>query len=434
MHDLAILNGKVYINQTFHQTNVYIKDGVISCISKKLQSSKETYDAMGDLVLPGIIDPHTHFALDLGTISSRDNFYQGTKAAVYGGVTTIIDFLQPVDNEVDLLKAFIFRKQDAKDSVIDYKFHACLKNPKGHVEEVVKKCERLGLNTIKVFTTYSDSNRRTYDPELRELLTLSKTYPFTLTAHIENDELIDLDPSYSYRDLSRSRKSITETSEALKLAQMVRETNGNLYMVHLSSGETLKRLKEEYKDILNKKMTIESCPHYFVWSDDVFLQEDGYLYTMAPPLRSKSEKELLHQLIDDVYTIGTDHCAFHKEDKNQLLLQKLPLGIGGVEQSFDVMYALFGEKVIDKMTLNVAKAHHLFPQKGIIKEGSDGDLFIYHLEDTLLHNHHGNANYNLYKEYPVKGYVKSTISRGSFVLKDGELNEHKGQLLNKEVE
>jgi dihydropyrimidinase len=430
MYDLAIINGQVYINQEFHQTNVYIKDGIISAISKELFESKESYDVNGDLVLPGIIDPHTHFALDLGHISSRDDFYYGTKAAAFGGVTTIIDFLEPVDHKEALIKAFEKRKEEAKESMIDYKFHACFKNPKEHVEELVQECKNLGLNTIKIFTTYSDSNRRTYETEIRKLLTLSAIENIMITAHIENDQMIDLNPQYQYRDLPVSRPTIAETSEALKLAKIVKETNGRLYMVHCSSGETLNQLKKQYPSIINHQMKIESCPHYFLWNHDVLQNKTGNLYTMAPPLRSEQERKLLCELIDSIDTIGTDHCAFHKEDKAHNLLNEMPLGIGGVEQSFDIMYSLFGAKIIDKMTINVAKAHRLFPQKGIIQVGSDADIMIYHIENRKLINHHGLANYNLYQELEVKGVVRSTISRGSFVVKNQNLLHHRGQLLN----
>jgi dihydropyrimidinase len=430
MYDLAIINGQVYINQEFHPTNVYIKDGIISAISDELFDSKEVYDVNGDLVLPGIIDPHTHFALDLGHISSRDDFYYGTKAAAFGGVTTIIDFLEPVDHKEALIKAFEKRKEEAKESMIDYKFHACLKNPKDHVEEIVKECKKQGLDTIKIFTTYSDSNRRTYETEIRKLLTLSATENIMITAHIENDQMIDLNPQYRYVDLPVSRPTVAETSEALKLAKIVKETNGKLYMVHCSSGETLNQLKTQYPTIINQQMKIESCPHYFVWNQDVLQNKTGNLYTMAPPLRSEKERQLLCDLIDSIDTIGTDHCAFHKEDKAHDLLNEMPLGIGGVEQSFDIMYALFGTKIIDKMTLNVAKIHRLYPQKGVIQVGSDADIMIYHLENRKLKNHHGMANYNLYQELDVKGVVRSTISRGTFVVKNQNLLHHQGQLLN----
>jgi|LGVF01.2.fsa_nt_gb dihydropyrimidinase len=431
MYDLAITNGSVYFDQKYHRTNVYIKDGVIVNISPLLLKSSEVYDCKGDLVLPGIIDPHTHFQLHLGRISSRDDFLYGTKAAAYGGVTSIIDFIDPVDNAKSLEESFIKRCRQAKRSVVDFKLHACLKNPKDNIDEITDKMIDLGLDTVKIFTTYSDSLRRTYDKEIIELLRLSKEKDYMVTAHIENDDMISQNYKMKYQELPESRPTISETSEALKMAKYAKETNGNLYMVHLSSGETLKRLKDQYSDILNKNFIIESCPHYFVFDKEIIKTKEGYLYTMAPPLRSKGEVKLLTMLIDDVYTIGTDHCSFNKKDKKEEYLKDMPLGIGGIEHSFNVMYQIFGDKIIDKMTKNVAIAHRLFPQKGIIAEQSDADLFIYHLENTKITKNHGFTDYSVYKNFPVKGEIISTISRGKFIVKRGIFINRKGQLLNK---
>lgn len=433
MYDLGITNGKVYINNSFEETNIYIKDGKISKVSPQHLECKNIYDVNGDLVFPGIIDPHTHFELNLGSLSSKDDFYYGTKAAAFGGVTTIIDFIEPVSNTVDLYTAYKNRIAQASKSVIDYKLHGCLKNPKNHVKELVEESIKLGLNTIKIFTTYSDSHRRTYDNEIIELLTLTKTKDFMLTVHIENDTLITLNDDFTYKDLLQSRPTISETTEAVKLASYTRKTGGKMYMVHLSSGETLQLLKEQYSDILNKNFIIESCPHYFTFDVSVLNQNDGYLYTMAPPLRTKKEKELLQNYIDDVYTIGTDHCPFNKEEKKQDFLTATPLGIGGIEYSFPVMYTMFGNRIIDKMTKNVAKAHKLYPQKGVIKEGSDADLFIYRLQPTKITASHGLSNYSVYTNIPVNGEIISTLSNGRFVVKNKVFTRQNGKLLNKAV-
>ena len=434
MYDLGIINGLVYYDKTYHKKNIYIKNGIIKKLDLETYQAKEIYDAKSMLIYPGIIDPHTHFQLDLGKYTSQDNFKDGTKAASFGGVTTIIDFLAPVDNSEDLKNEFARRKQEAFDSVIDYKFHACLKNPKGKVLDIVESIKKYGLNTIKIFTTYSDSNRRTYYPEIEELLNYTKTHNFTLTVHVENDDLISINKEFSYKDLPISRPTESETSEALKLAELVRKTQGKMYMVHLSSGETLKKLKNEYGDILNQNLIIESCPHYFLFSNEKLNEEDGYLYSMAPPLRSHYEKELLKRLIDDVYVIGTDHCTFKEEYKKENILSNTPLGVGGVEYSFDVLYAIFGDKIIDKMTLNVAKAHKLYPQKGTISIGSDADMFIYKKFDRVIDVNHSSNDHNIYRGCKAKGQVISTISRGEFVVKDLRFFNRKGKLLNQEVD
>ncbi|QMS84406.1 amidohydrolase family protein [Candidatus Xianfuyuplasma coldseepsis] len=430
MDDLRIINGLVYQNNQFVPTNIYIKDGIISAITTDVYEAKETYDCEGDLVLPGIIDPHTHFELDLGTQSSKDDFYHGTKAAAFGGVTTIIDFLQPAQTASELHQTYKERKQQAQNSVIDYAFHACLRNPLG-IEEIVQAMNDNHLKTVKIFTTYSESNRRTYDPEIQELLRYSKRHGFTVTAHIENDEMINKDPSLPYQSLPQARPTEAETNEALKLAGFVRETGGTLYMVHCSSGNTIQALSEQYSDILHTQFLVETCPHYVMFNHSVLNRVHGYLFTMAPPLRSQQEQELLIANIDNIDTIGTDHCTFLQTDKKHTLLQNIPLGVNGVEESFRILFTKCGINIIDKMTINVAKAHHLYPRKGVIAIGSDADLFIYRQQPRTITLGHGACDYTIYEGFEVNGDVISTISRGEFVVKHQSFIPHIGQLVKR---
>jgi dihydropyrimidinase len=430
MDDLRIINGLVYQSNEFVPTNIYIKDGIITAITDQLYEARKTIDCNGDLVFPGIIDPHTHFALDLGHITSKDDFYHGTKAAAYGGVTTVIDFLEPVQTASAMKEAFLRRKEQTKDSVISVKFHACLKDPKD-IPSIVHTMNELDLNTVKIFTTYSDSNRRTYDPEIKELLRQSNKHDFMVTAHIENDDMIVLDKNASYQELPLSRPSLSETSEVLKLAEYVKETNGYLYMVHCSSGNTIHALKEQYPDLLHTHIIVESCPHYVVFDNSVLNQDNGYLYTMAPPLRSKNERQLLIDHIDDIYTIGTDHCTFSSQDKKHEKLIDMPLGIGGVEESFRVLYTMFGDKIIDKMTINVAKAHKLYPQKGVLQVGSDADLFVYRKQPSKITLGHGLCDYTVYDNMPVNGDIITTIVGGTIVIHNQQFVSSHHTLLHK---
>lgn len=430
MYDLKLINGMVYLDGTFVSTNVYVKDGLIARLSTEDIEALDTYDCHGNLVLPGILDPHTHFDLDLGHISSVDDFHSGTKAAAFGGVTTIVDFLQPVNNTLDLIQAFEHRKEQAKNAVIDVKFHACLTEPQDDLNLFTDTMLSYGMNTVKIFTTYSDSNRRTYDKAIQELLKLSASKPFLVAAHIENDEMIVLDATAPYEALPDNRPTLSETSEALKLAGFVKATGGSLYMVHCSSGETLKQLVEQYSDLLHHQLFVETCPHYVTFNRDRLTKEDGYLYTMAPPLRSEKERLTLIQLIDQIDTIGTDHCPFMSTDKHHKKLIDMPLGVDGVESSFRIMHTMFGDAIIDKMTKHVAQIHGLYPQKGVIQEGSDADLFVYHLEPTTIDTFHSKSDYSIYRGMIVDGVVVSTISRGTFVVKDGKYQSHRGTLLH----
>ncbi len=428
---ILIKNGNCYIDDSWKRVNILIEDEKIIYVGNEEKEADEIFDASEFNVIPGLIDPHVHFELNCGAITSRDDFDAGSLSASYGGVTTIVDFLDPTRNAVKLERSFYDRLRLAKRCHIDYHFHACIKEPDGDLEEYVLKMKKLGMNTIKLFTTYSDTRRRTYDKDIINLLKLSKKYKFLVCCHIENDELVDLSDRYQCTDVSEARSTECETTETLKLAGFAKETGGYLYMVHCSSGRTIELLKEQYGDILGKHFFIESCPQYFLLNKSVLAGKDGCLFTFAPPLRSEEERELMIKNIDYVNTIGTDHCSFNKADKyNHPGLVGHPLGIGGIEYSFLLLHKLFGDKIINKMSKNVAFLEG-FSQKGSILEGKDADLVFYKkVAPYKLGVPHGKADYSVYENTEVEERIIHTMLRGKFILKDTKPVENIGELLN----
>ena len=427
MNDLLIKNGLVFLKGKWVKANLAVLGEKISYIGENEVEAKEVLDVEGLKVLPGLIDPHVHFELNCGRVTSCDDFYSGSVCAAYGGVTTIVDFLDPTRNAEELEKSYYERIALAKKSLVDYHMHACIREPNGDLEEYVKTVVKLGMRTIKLFTTYSDTHRRTYDKDIEELLRLSKKYNIMITAHIENDNLIDLRDEYIYKDLPVSRPSLSETSEALKLAKMVRETGGNFYMVHCSSGETLKALKEQFSDILGKNFFAESCPQYFVFNNSVLEQENGKLFTFAPPLRSERERQLLTAYYKDVNAIGTDHCAFMSKEKDYPTLKGFPLGVGGVEHSFSIMYRRFGDEIIEKMSKNTGILQD-FPTKGELEVGKDADISIFQeINDYFEKENHGTCDYSIYDGVLGAGEFKHVLVRGEFVLKNRVVVPHSGK-------
>ena len=427
MNDLLIKNGLVFLKGKWVKINLAVLGEKISYIGNEEVDAKEVLDVEGLEVLPGLIDPHVHFELNCGRVTSCDDFYTGSVCAAYGGVTTIVDFLDPTRNAEELQKSYYERIALAKKSLVDYHMHACIREPNGNLEEYVKTVVKLGMRTIKLFTTYSDTHRRTYEKDIEELLRLSKKYNIMITAHIENDELIDLRDEYTYKDLPVSRPSLSETTEALKLAKMVKETGGNFYMVHCSSGETLKALKEQFGDILGKNFFVESCPQYFVFNNSVLEEENGKLFTFAPPLRSERERQLLTAYYKDINAIGTDHCAFMKKEKDYPSLKGFPLGVGGVEHSFSIMYKRFGDEIIEKMSKNTGILQD-FPTKGELEVGKDADISIFEeIPNYFEKENHGTCDYSIYDGILGSGEFKHVLIRGNFVLKDRKIVPHEGK-------
>ena len=170
MYSILLTNGLAYLDGEFKKVNIAVEGEKIAYIGDEVLPAQEIIDCTGLKIIPGLIDPHVHFELNCGRLTSVDDFYFGSIAAIYGGVTTIVDFLDPTSNAKDLEKSYYERIELAKKSLVDYHMHACIKMPNGSLEDYVKMTKKLGMKTIKLFTTYSDSGRRTYDKDIIELL------------------------------------------------------------------------------------------------------------------------------------------------------------------------------------------------------------------------------------------------------------------------
>ncbi len=420
---MSLVNGSVYRNGDFSLEDIYISDQKISKIvpSGKILPCKKIVDCSNKLILPGFIDPHVHINLDLGEFKSSDNYESASKAAAFGGITTFIDFLEPINTVKEFDEKLQKKHKEAELSFIDYSFHTTVGNFKDDVEKLVSKSLKSGIPSIKLFTTYSESNRRCSYEKIREFIKNSGLTGSLILVHAENDEIIvnsKVEDNTAVYENSRPKEA--EIEEIEKLAQMVAEIKGRIYIVHVTCGSSLDLLKEKYSELLQHNIFIESCPQYFYLNKEVYKTEDGNLFLLAPPLRSKEEQEKLKKNIVTINTIGTDHAPFTKEEKLRYTKpSQVPKGLGSLEYSFTLMYNLFGESIIPKYTINPALIHNLFPRKGIIQEGSDADLVIFDPErELIIDSGHSKCDYSPYDDLKIIGVVESTILRGNFIVEE----------------
>lgn len=414
--ELGILGGRVYLNGNFAPLNVYVKDGKIEALTSNVFPCEETVDAQGLMVLPGFIDPHVHFHLGVGNNVNAEDFRTGSIKGALGGITTYIDFLDPVKRASDVAQAFEARSGLADTSFTDYAFHATIANPTDAPEDMITAFKSCGITSVKLFTTYADTDRRTKDRYIYQLLKASGETGIQVVVHAENDDLIDHGKKIPVSEHESSRPAISERTEALVLAEMAEETDGNLYLVHMSAGSTVETLKARHIGALaEKRIRLESCPHYFVFNRDVYSKPDGYLYTMTPPLRSERDRILLCTHFDAIDTIGTDHCPYRKEEKNHTYTSEIPMGIGGISYSFQLLFTRFGSHAIDRFTKNPAQAYGLYPQKGALKVGADADIVLF---DDLAPFVVSDEN-SVYNGMTLKGRIESVFKSGHILVKDG---------------
>lgn len=441
MNDLGIIGGKIFDGFRSYRANVYVKGGRICAITSDKLQAKEVYDARDLYVMPGLIDPHVHFALSLGKYRSADDFESGSIGAAFGGITTYIDFLDPVTRESDLENNFQKRLEEAKRSHVDYAFHNTIAHPNFSPEKLVQKTLSLGINSIKTFTTYSTSDRMTDDGYIFELLRISRKYGIIETFHAENDAMIlyrmNLKKIHLPEDLPFFHPFESESSAVVDIALLSKITNGQSYIVHNSSGRSVELLKKTGLDV-----KLETCPQYLILDENDFKKMPP-LYTLVPPLRSREDRELMDKyFLNGAFdAVGTDHCPFKREEKIENIsnYDLMPNGIGGIETSFVLLYTFFSKRglnlndLVRMQSVNVARIFGL-DKKGKIEVGADADLSIFDPSvewKISISELHTKSDYTPYEGIKVKGKFVSVLSRGKFVVRDGEFIGGNGKFVRR---
>lgn len=443
--DLIIKNASVLYSNQITRVNVCIREGKISQIMDPSFVTPETFelfDATGLLLFPGFIDPHVHFDLTLGSEKTCDDFITGSKAAAFGGNTSVFDFTEVItQDEAELNRLVKERSTNALKCSTNLFLHLTIAEPSITPDKLVELAIRNKMHSIKVFTTYSASRRMTSDGYLLDLIRATRGTNLTIMVHAENDSIIEyrtkklskgalLKPS----DLPQLRPTITETEAALRMCQLVSEVgSGKVYLAHISSGKTVEALYKHFPELLGKNIFIETAPHYLYFNDSFLKGDRASLYTVCPSLRPEDERLQLvkHFLNGRIHAIGSDHCAFayrvkerYKED-----YLKMPNGLAGVELSFVLLYNLLklreNEITVEDLgkmfSTNIAQIFGLFPQKGSMLPGADADFTLFDPNaewKVALETLHGGNDYDPYEGLKLKGKVDCTIIGGKFVVKN----------------
>lgn len=445
MNSLLLKNAKVVIADKIKEGDVRIEGEKIKEIAKVLspKQDEEVIDLAGKLLLPGLIDSHVHFSLHSRGTVTIDDFYSGGVSAAFGGVTTIIDYADQVDNS--LIKGLVKRKLEARDSVIDYNLHLCVDNNLSS-ERYLKDFYRLrenGISSLKAFTTYSDIYMLN-NKKWTALFKAAKQAEMLVTVHAENDQIIQ-DNILKYRAKKQLgveyhpdiRSSVAEAEAISELCQLLKHLEMSLYIVHLSSQKGYQQIlkaREQGVDIY-----AETAPHYLLLTRQLLEGEGGRLNLMSPPLREKEDNRVLWNGVaeGEIDVIATDHCAFSVEQKKAggNSLDILP-GIPGVETMLPLIYT-YGVKVgkisltkmVELLSTNPAKIFGLYSQKGSIEVGKDADLVVFDpdLEVQLQGDRlHSKAGYTSFEGIKVKGMPVMTILRGKKIVAEGKFLGKRG--------
>ena len=435
--DLLVKNGVVVTSSGLQKLDILIINGVIEALGRDLQRSNvEVLDAGGLLVFPGVVDEHVHMR-EPG-LTYKEGFEAGTAAAAAGGVTTILDMpntIPPVDSSEKLREK---RRLLEDKAYVDFGLFGVLHD--SNIDEIEEMWSE-GAVGFKVFLGPTTGNiPPPLDKTLIEAFEKSAAQGFTLAFHAENYSLVEyyteklkkvgLDNPEAYPD---SRPSICEEEAVSRIIILARKTGGRALIVHTSTSEAASLIKEA--KMKNVKVYCETCPQYLLLDRRAY-RRFGSLVKINPPLREENDRKALWSGLREgvIDTIGSDHAPHTYEEKTMGNIWEAAAGFIGVETLLPLMLdsALRGLIPIEKIPLllseNPARIFGIYPRKGCINVGADGDLIIVDpaqesmIDSEKLHSKHKITPYDGVK---IKGRIRYTILRGVKIVEDGEIVKHK---------
>jgi len=438
----TIVKGGTIVTATDQFTaDIRIEDGTISAIAKALPADgARVVDATGSYVFPGFIDPHTHLDMPFGGTVTADDFATGTVAAALGGTTTIVDFAlhQKGDSLANALATW--EKKAAGKASIDYAFHLTIADGRREtLEEIPLMIEREGVNSFKCFMAYKHI-LQVDDETIYRVMQAAAKFGGLVQVHAENGDVIEVTVKEAleagltapkYHALTRPvQLEMEATARAIYLAEV---SGSPLYVVHVSSAGAADAISDGRKRGL--PIYGETCPQYLVCDTSDYDRPDfaGANYVMSPPLRDKwNQNVLIGKLKNgELQTIGSDHCSFMfgQKELGKDDFSKIPNGAPTIEDRVAIVYertvngGVIGVNQFVALTsTNPAKLFGLFPRKGTIAVGSDGDLVVWDPDATRTisaKTHHMAADNSIFEGMTVRGTPRYVISRGRVLAEGG---------------
>jgi dihydropyrimidinase len=438
-YDLVIQNGVLVTADAVFAADIAINGETIAAIGHNL-AGRRAIDATGHYVIPGAIDIHVHLGMPIGRYTSTDDFYQGTRAAAFGGTTAIVDFVETRPEET-MLAALAARQALARDRVVvDYGLHMTI-GPTDIVKlDQVRDARAAGCGSFKLYMAYG---LRLTDGELLLALEAVRDAGGLPVVHAENWDVIT---TLIRRNLAagrteprwhpRSRPAALEGEAAGRVIDIAAYVGAPLHIFHVSCAAVVRRIAEAKARGL--PVTGETCPQYLWLTDELFGRPGvlGALPVCSPPLRPAAEREALWEALRGgaLDLVTTDHCPFTAEEKASGLgdYSTIPGGVPSIESRLALVYAgLVGGEEPSATALSrwvdvccTTPARRLgFRRKGELLPGYDADIVLFDpareftISPASLHE---TAGWTPYDGLTVRGWPAVTISRGEVLAQNGE--------------
>ena len=398
-------------------------------------------DVTGCVLFPGFIDAHTHFDLEVAGTVTADGFASGSRAALRGGTTTVIDFACPNKGESLASGLERWRGKAAGKTFCDYGFHMTIDDWNEDIRKELPEMFAQGISSFKMYMTYPAMLLG--DRDLYWALKELKTLGGICGVHCENAGVIDgmIAEKKARGELSpashpATRPPYLEAEAVGRLLRVAQAAQAPVIIVHLTNGEALDEVLRARKR--GQTVYVETCPHYLALDESLYDQEsfsDAARFVCAPPLRARKEQDVLWKALrrGEIQTVSTDHCSFTLEQKElgREDFTKIPGGLPGVETRGELMWSLGVAKrrlsvaqMCRVLSENPAKLYGLFPRKGTLQPGADADIVVY--DPSGGHVIRGvdcesAAGYSPYEGFATDGGIRQVWLRGRLAVESGNV-------------
>lgn len=442
-----IRGGTVVLGHTVSQTDVFIEGERIRAVGDLGDiGADEVIDAGGLLVLPGAVDTHVHFNdVFMGTVSVHD-YYTGTLAAAFGGVTSIVDFSNQVPGGTLAKTLQDKREEAAGKALVDWGTHPVITQPTDATLDEIPLVVEQGAPTIKCYMTYREDGLLIEIEDLERIAKRLSDAGGMLMLHAEDNTKIEENVPRLIKAgntgsiyHAKSKPPEVETEAIRGIIGMARNTGAKFFVVHLASDGGLELITSARAEGLD--ITAETCTHYLMFTEEVLERDDGIKWICSPPLREASVQERLWRGLQagQIAMVTSDDAAYSWEAKLGGIDQfdKCPNGIPGVETRFHMLYSegvakgrLALPHFVELVSTNPARLFGLAPSKGSITPGGDADIVLFDPnvnwtmgQDTL----HMGADWSAYEGIDVKGKIMKVFSRGELIVDGDECLAEKGR-------
>ena len=442
--------GSVVSGQGVCRGDVLLEGEKIAAVGENLPvGDANVVDCTGKLLFPGFIDGHTHFDLEVAGTITADDFATGTRAAIRGGTTTVVDFAAPDKGETLASGLERWRRKAAAGTFCDYGFHMTIDDWNEGISREIGEMMDLGISSFKMYMTYPAMMIGEGDM-YRALLRL-KEAGGVAGVHCENDGVIralveDARAGGRMAPAShpRTRPAPLEAEAVGHLLRMAQLADVPVIIVHLSARESLEEVRAARRR--GQRVYVETCPHYLLLEDSVYDNPD-YLeaarFVCAPPLRKRADQEVLWDALrgGEIDTVATDHCSFTLAQKRagQYDFTRIPGGLPGVEHRGVLLYTygvaagrVTAADMCRVLSENPARLYGCWPRKGLIAPGSDGDIVVLDpaSEGAIsVDNHVQNVDYTPYEGWRTKCSIVQVYLRGNLAADRGQVLDPRGRFI-----